>query len=84
MNILIDEPLAADGIELFQSHTDWNTIVSNTTEFSLEPDSGGVKGARIDRVERSTALGIGIVVVILRFCKLRFSVLSSSTMQISR
>src|ERR1700676_339707 len=34
MNILIAEPLAAAGIELFQSHTDWNTIVSNPKEYA--------------------------------------------------
>lgn len=44
-------------------------VVSKPTKFSLEPNSGGVKGARIGRVERSTALGIGIVVVILEFCQ---------------
>src|ERR1035438_10013662 len=34
MNILIAEPLAAAGIELFQSHTDWNTILSNPKEYA--------------------------------------------------
>src|SRR6476659_7682459 len=34
MNILIAEPLAAAGIELFQSQTGWNTIVSNPKEYA--------------------------------------------------
>src|SRR5450432_1888470 len=34
MNILIAEPLAAAGIELFRSQTGWNTIVSNPKEYS--------------------------------------------------
>src|SRR6267154_6627114 len=34
MNILIAEPLAAAGIELFQSQPGWNTIVSNPKEFA--------------------------------------------------
>ena len=34
MNILIAEPLAAAGIELFQSHPGWNTIVSNPKEYA--------------------------------------------------
>src|ERR1700681_2672187 len=33
MNILIAEPLAAAGIELFKSQPGWNTIVSNPKEF---------------------------------------------------
>jgi D-3-phosphoglycerate dehydrogenase / 2-oxoglutarate reductase len=34
MNILIAEPLAAAGIELFRSQPGWNVIVSNPKEFS--------------------------------------------------
>src|SRR5215469_6608790 len=34
MNILIAEPLAAAGIELFQSQPDWNTVVSNPKEYA--------------------------------------------------
>ena len=34
MNILIAEPLAAAGIELFQSQPGWNTIVSNPKEYA--------------------------------------------------
>ena len=34
MNILIAEPLAAGGIELFRSQPGWNTIVSNPKEYS--------------------------------------------------
>src|SRR5260370_41991711 len=34
MNILIAEPLAAAGIELFQSQPGWNTIGSNTKEYA--------------------------------------------------
>ena len=34
MNILIAEPLAPAGIELFQSQPGWNTIVSNPKEYS--------------------------------------------------
>src|SRR5712691_7511321 len=34
MNILIAEPLAAAGIELFQSQPSWNTIVSNPKEYA--------------------------------------------------
>src|SRR5450432_1909086 len=34
MNILIAEPLAAAGIELFKSQPGWNTIVSNPKEYS--------------------------------------------------
>src|ERR1043166_146949 len=34
MNILIAEPLAAAGIELFQSQPGWTTIVSNPKEYS--------------------------------------------------
>src|SRR5262245_46754018 len=33
MNILIAEPLAPAGIELFQSQTGWNVVVSNPKEF---------------------------------------------------
>ena len=33
MNILIAEPLAAAGIELFRSESGWNTIVSNPKEY---------------------------------------------------
>src|SRR5438045_9131768 len=34
MNIVIAEPLAAAGIELFQSQPGWNTIVSNSKEYA--------------------------------------------------
>jgi len=34
MNILIAEPLAPAGIELFRSQTGWNTIVSNPKEYA--------------------------------------------------
>jgi D-3-phosphoglycerate dehydrogenase / 2-oxoglutarate reductase len=34
MNILIAEPLAAAGIELFRSQPDWNVIVSNPKEYA--------------------------------------------------
>jgi D-3-phosphoglycerate dehydrogenase / 2-oxoglutarate reductase len=34
MNILIAEPLAAAGIELFQAQPGWNTIVSNPKEYA--------------------------------------------------
>jgi D-3-phosphoglycerate dehydrogenase / 2-oxoglutarate reductase len=34
MNILIAEPLAAAGVELFQSQPGWNTILSNPKEYS--------------------------------------------------
>src|SRR5258708_24619522 len=34
MKILIAEPLAAAGIELFQSQPGWNTIVSNPKEYA--------------------------------------------------
>jgi len=34
MNILIAEPLAAAGIELFRSQPGWNTIVSNPKEYA--------------------------------------------------
>jgi D-3-phosphoglycerate dehydrogenase len=34
MNILIAEPLAPAGIELFQSQAGWNTILSNPKEYS--------------------------------------------------
>jgi D-3-phosphoglycerate dehydrogenase / 2-oxoglutarate reductase len=34
MNILIAEPVSAAGIELFQSHKEWNVIVSNPKEFA--------------------------------------------------
>ena len=34
MNILIAEPLAPAGIELFQSQPGWNTIVSNPKEYA--------------------------------------------------
>ena len=34
MNILIAEPLAAAGIELFQSQPGWNVIVSNPKEYA--------------------------------------------------
>src|ERR1700675_3120442 len=34
MNILIAEPLAAAGIELFQAQAGWNTIVSNPAEYA--------------------------------------------------
>src|SRR5437763_11666339 len=34
MNILIAEPLAAAGVELFQSQPGWNTIVSNPKEYA--------------------------------------------------
>src|SRR5947207_2779400 len=34
MNILIAEPLAAAGIELFQSQPGWNTIASNPKEYA--------------------------------------------------
>src|SRR6266487_323089 len=34
MNILIAEPLAAAGIELFQSQPGWNTVVSSPKEYA--------------------------------------------------
>src|ERR1035437_5691593 len=34
MNILIAEPLAPAGIELFQSQSGWNVIVSNPKEYA--------------------------------------------------
>lgn len=34
MNILIAEPMAAAGIELFKSQADWNVIVSNPKEYT--------------------------------------------------
>src|SRR5581483_3685826 len=34
MNVLIAEPMAQAGIELFQSQRDWNVIVSNPKEYS--------------------------------------------------
>ena len=34
MNILIAEPLAPAGIELFQSQPGWNMIVSNPKEYA--------------------------------------------------
>ena len=34
MNILIAEPMAAAGIELFKSQAGWNVIVSNPKEYS--------------------------------------------------
>src|ERR1700690_653462 len=34
MNILIAEPLAAAGIELFQAQPGWNTIISNPKEYA--------------------------------------------------
>src|ERR1051325_9080950 len=34
MNILIAEPVAPAGIELFQSQAGWNTIVSNPKEYA--------------------------------------------------
>src|SRR5215813_13878280 len=34
MNILIAEPLAAAGVELFQAQKGWNTIVSNPKEYA--------------------------------------------------
>ena len=34
MNILVAEPVAPAGIELLKSQKDWNTIVSNSKEFS--------------------------------------------------
>ena len=34
MNILIAEPLAPAGIELFQSQPGWNVIVSNPKEYA--------------------------------------------------
>src|SRR5262249_7320325 len=34
MNILIAEPLAAAGIEMFQSQEGWNVIVSNPKEYT--------------------------------------------------
>src|ERR1035441_6552498 len=34
MNILIAEPLAAAGIELFRSQPGWNVIVSNPKEYA--------------------------------------------------
>ncbi len=34
MNVLIAEPMAQAGIELFQSQKDWNVIVSNPKEYS--------------------------------------------------
>src|SRR5579862_2957565 len=34
MNILIAEPLALGGIQLFQSQPGWNTIVSNPKEYA--------------------------------------------------
>ena len=34
MNILIAEPLAPAGIELFRSQPGWNTIVSNPKEYA--------------------------------------------------
>src|SRR5215475_176981 len=33
MNILIAEPMAAAGIELFQSQAGWNVVVSNPKEY---------------------------------------------------
>src|SRR6516164_7434666 len=34
MNILIAEPMAPAGIELFQAQPGWNTIISNPKEFA--------------------------------------------------
>ena len=34
MNVLIAEPLAPAGIELFQSQPGWNVIVSNPKEYA--------------------------------------------------
>ena len=34
MNILIAEPMAAAGIELFKSQPGWNIVVSNPKEYS--------------------------------------------------
>ena len=34
MNILIAEPLAPAGIELFKAQAGWNTIVSNPKEYA--------------------------------------------------
>src|ERR1039458_10703441 len=34
MNILIAEPLAPAGVELFRSQPGWNTIVSNPKEYA--------------------------------------------------
>ena len=40
MNILIAEPLSPAGIELLQSQTGWNTIVSNPKEYAQHlPDA---------------------------------------------
>jgi len=34
MNVLIAEPMAAAGIELFKAQSGWNVIVSNPKEYS--------------------------------------------------
>ena len=41
------------------------SVQSNSSKFSLESDAGGVKWARLNRIERSSALRIGVVVIVL-------------------
>lgn len=40
-------------------------IVAQSAEFTLEPDTSIVERTRLGRVERSPALRVGIVVIVL-------------------
>lgn len=51
-------------------------VVAKSAEFSLDANSGGVVGARLDRVEGAAALGVGVVMVVLDLVSLR-SILQS-------
>ncbi len=66
MNILIAEPLAPAGVELFQTQTGWNTIVSNPKEFAqhlaeadalLVRSAVQVDGALLARAPRLRVVG---------------------------
>src|SRR5215813_1963561 len=66
MNILIAEPLAAAGIEMFQSQEGWNVIVSNPKEYTrhlaeadalLVRSAVQVNSAVLDRARRLRVIG---------------------------
>ena len=65
MNILIAEPLAPAGIELFRSQPGWNTIVSNPKEFAqhlAEADALLVRSAvQVDRSVLERAPGLRVI-----------------------
>src|ERR1700754_2502905 len=66
VNILIAEPLAAAGIEMFQAQEGWNVIVSNPKEYSqhlaeadalLVRSAVQVTSAVLDRAPRLRVIG---------------------------